>query len=716
MEIKYKGISFITEGSDHLKEKQLVLECQDCTGFTKNAKFNHNCIKCTLNAVKQNKNLKFSKVILKYEEKLFGSGEIGDIKTYFLNQNKISKVLVKIGSFNNCKYNEFNCKIIDSLKVKLMDLKTFIDDPLHFYEKINEIKQLINANEIFDSDCENCLIKMKIQLNKIFEIIHNLQIIKDYIIFKTKKPSNDRIGFYQQLFQKGIIRQEKITQTFDKYHKYNKIKSYEIGEKNEFEVNIFEIQNESEKFYGYNLNLTQEFNGKYIRNLITDINLNFELIGINEIISFEELVGIYRKNAFDYLKNKYMFSDSEANKIALYASLKRLNLFKIFPFLIDDYVEEIFLDSPNEEIYLNHQNYGKCRTNISFNSIEVERLKTFLRIYSNQRLDYSSPSNKLVIKNKFFFCRFAIDISPVVLNGFALDIRKLNKNVMTIQDLLKNDTLNPKIAAFLYFNLVRRANFTVTGETNTGKTTLINALDLITPREFRKIYIEDITESLNQLEYGRHQLKFRVDSAEQSNQRFSKHNQIKTLLHRTPDIIYLGEVLTKDEAKAMFHCLAAGLKGFQTIHANDLEALINRFLFHFKINRSCLNDLDILILMKNTHNQRKIASVSEIDKNSHICEIFSYNPQFNKQELKSNLYESKTVKKLKRYEDISKEHFVFILNIYEDIFTTLSLIKKIPNGELTQFFDMISYLSINSYHEIESFWINWKQRNLNSLN
>ena len=208
-----------------------------------------------------------------------------------------------------------------------------------------------------------------------------------------------------------------------------------------------------------------------------------------------------------------------------------------------------------------------------------------------------------------------------------------------------------------------------------------------------------------------------MDSAEQSNQRFSKHNQIKTLLHRTPDIIYLGEVLTKDEAKAMFHCLAAGLKGFQTIHANDLEALINRFLHHFKINKSCLNDLDLLILMKTTHNQRKIVSISEIDENSsQICEIFSYNPQVNKHELKSNLYESKTIKKLNKYEDVSKEHFFFTLNIYEDIFTTLSLIKKIPNKELTQFFDIISYLSINSYHEIKSFWINWKQRNLNSLN
>ena len=719
MEIKYKENSSVAEKNEffHSQQKLLVLECYDCNSFTKKGKFGNSCTNCLLNAVKKYKNHKISKIALNHDDKLFGSGEIGDLKDYFLNQNKIIKILSKLNSFNRCKYKEFDCKIKDSLKVQVLDLKRFVDNPLHFYEKINEVNKLIYASGKGDSDCENCINKMKIFLNRILDILYDFQIIKNYIKFKSKSKLNSRIEFYRQSFQNGVIIPEKMAQKIEKKQKYNKLTSYVIGVKHEFEVCIFQIQNVSEKLYDYNLNVSKEFNEKYIRNLISDINLNFDLIDLNGIILFDELVEIYKKNAFEYIKSKYKFSDSEASKIALFASLKRLNLFKIFPFLIDDYVEEIFLDSPNEKIYLIHQNYGKCITNISITDTEVERLKTFLRIYSNQRLDYSNPSNKLVIKNKFFYCRFAIDISPIVLNGFALDIRKLNKNVMTIQDLLKKDTLNPKMAAFIYFNLLRRVNFTVTGETNTGKTTLINALDLLTPREFRKIYIEDITESLNQLKFGRHQLKFRVDSSEYSNQKFSKHNQIKTLLHRTPDIIYLGEILTKDEAKAMFHCLASGLKGFQTIHANDLEALINRFLFHFEINKSCLNDLGLLILMNNTKGLRKIASISEINKmDAQICEIFSYSPQLNKFELKSNLFETNTIDKLNRYENISKEYLFSILSIYEDVFTTLRKIKKIKNEELVQLFDVISYLSFNSHQCIESFWFNWKQRNLNSLN
>ncbi|GAG06926.1 unnamed protein product, partial [marine sediment metagenome] len=259
------------------------------------------------------------------------------------------------------------------------------------------------------------------------------------------------------------------------------------------------------------------------------------------------------------------------------------------------------------------QKFGRCRTKINLNLKEIERLKTMARLYSGKRLDYMNPSIKLVIKNQYFYCRFAIDVDPIQIHNFALDIRKLNKNIFTIQDLLKNGTLNPLMTAFLYCNLLRKTNITITGKTDTGKTTLINTLDLLTPKEFRKIYVENVTESLKQFEFGKHQLKYQVDSLEDYlTQRYSKSNIIKTLLHRTPDIIYLGEILTKEEAEAMFHCLAAGLKGFQTIHGNDIDSLMNRFLHHFKINESCLYDLDLIILMKKERNIRRVHSIYEI--------------------------------------------------------------------------------------------------------
>jgi flagellar protein FlaI len=290
---------------------------------------------------------------------------------------------------------------------------------------------------------------------------------------------------------------------------------------------------------------------------------------------------------------------------------------------------------------------------------------------------------------------------------------------MTIQDLLKNETLSVEIAAFLYFTILRRINITVTGETDTGKTTLINALDLITPKEFRKIYIENVVESLDQSIYHKHQLKFQVDSLEDANNiRYSKHNQIKKLLHRTPDIIYLGEILTSDEAKALFHCLSAGLRGFQTIHSNDTKSLLNRLLYHFGIDRSCLNDLGLIILMKKHHNQRRIVSVSEINKKllqeEIVDSIFTYNPKYERWQREISAYETLTVLNIQRFEDLNREKYHFYIKIYEDIFHYLKSNNKISNMALVQLFDAISYFSFKKPSQLEDLWNNWKNtRNLN---
>jgi hypothetical protein len=272
------------------------------------------------------------------------------------------------------------------------------------------------------------------------------------------------------------------------------------------------------------------------------------------------------------------------------------------------------------------------------------------------------------------------------------------------------------MAAFLYFNVLRKRNITITGETDTGKTTLINALDLLTPKEFRKIYVENVTESLKQLDFGKHQLKYQVDSIEENlTHQYSKSNIIKTLLHRTPDIIYLGEILTKEESEAMFHCLAAGLKGFQTIHGNSLNSLINRFLHHFKIAEPCLFDLDLLIFMKKDKNKRRVHSIAEINKEgfkekNYFDSIFIFNPFSKTWKLSKPLFETKTLIDIKRYEDLNIKRFNAYIEIYNEIFSVLSKIEPLDNFELIDLFHKISYHSCISIDSLIQFWVEWKKR------
>jgi flagellar protein FlaI len=380
---------------------------------------------------------------------------------------------------------------------------------------------------------------------------------------------------------------------------------------------------------------------------------------------------------------------------------------KLFPLLHDNYIEEIFLDAPNNFIYLNHKKFGRCVTDIRFLKSDIERVKTLIRLYSGKKIDFKNPSIKYVIKNKFFSCRFSIDVKPIHKPNFALTIRKFNNEIFTIQELIKNRTINATIASFLFFCLIHRINITVIGETDSGKTTLVNALDLMTPKHFRKIYVENITESLDQTKYGKHQLKYSVDSLTVSNNlKNTKSHQIRRLLHRTPDLIYLGEILTKEEAEAMFHCLSAGLTGFQTIHAKDMRSFINRILYHFKINKACLEDLGIIILMKkNSNSDRKIVSISEISSNKStnkqiLKEIFSYNPRLEKWTLKLDLYKTETLHNVKRYEKLNYFRFWETLKYFYNVFEDLVKTEMIPVERIVNIFHQLSNKVLGSKYLI----------------
>ncbi|MBA7519875.1 hypothetical protein ES705_11963 [subsurface metagenome] len=214
-----------------------------------------------------------------------------------------------------------------------------------------------------------------------------------------------------------------------------------------------------EKLYEVNLIYETEEERGFFRGITKDVrDFLIEAFKIDDILTFEELIDKYLYEGISYLADKYKLTKSEQERISFLATFEAINLAKLFPFLIDDKIEEIFLDSSESHIYINHQTYGRCRTDLKLKVDEIKRLKTFIRLYSGERLDYSNPSIKFTMKNKYFFCRFTIDIAPIHASSFSFDIRKLDKSILNIQDLLQNNTLNPLIASFLYFNILRRNN------------------------------------------------------------------------------------------------------------------------------------------------------------------------------------------------------------------------------------------------------------------
>ena len=725
-DLKHNSSFQIRENLEGKNEKILKIECVNCSEIKKDLWNNIQCLSCLFRNLYYNKDEKFEFISLGSFGNLIDNRKILFLFEYFKKIKRIKVLLKKIEKLkkDKCKFKEFNCKTFSNYKSFFNIDEIHYYNPISLYLDIQERVEFIKNITLIDSYCQSCYQYILNSFELILKVLNDLKIVNEYINFEGGNDLSTNISdFYQYLFIGNYFlnKKKKHSKLFSIRSKEEIIEVYKIGKYKLFQISIFNVIGEAEKKYDVKLAYLSLSEKVFIKKTIESILNHFEIFKIEKIIPIETLIKMYQQEALKILKSKFNLPNEECYKIAFLTALRKLNLSKLFPLLIDDYIEEIFLDSPNTEIYINHQKHGRCRTEIRLTLKEIERIKTFLRLYSKQRLDFMNPSIKYVMKNKYFYCRFALDVEPINVNDFALDIRKLNKNILTIQDLLKNETLSPLMAAFLYFNMIRRVNLTVTGETDTGKTTLINAFDLLTPKEFRKIYVENVEESLNQSTFEKHQLKYQADSLDDTVKKYSKSSYIKTLLHRTPDIIFLGEILTIEESEALFHCLAAGLRGFQTIHSNTIDSLINRFLYHFKINPSCLNDLDLIILMKKNQNERRIVSIAEIDfelstKDDYYKRIFQYNPESKNWDNLKPLYETNIIKKLKKYEDINKEKFKFIISIYLDIFTSLLKIEKIKNEKLVDLFHKISFLSFKSIDLLIDFWERWKKkRGLNSL-
>jgi type IV secretory pathway ATPase VirB11/archaellum biosynthesis ATPase len=295
---------------------------------------------------------------------------------------------------------------------------------------------------------------------------------------------------------------------------------------------------------------------------------------------------------------------SSIRDLAMVRELSRLAAFEavglptIYALSRDKNIQEFFIDAPDSPIYLDHTKYGRCDTRISLTERERRALETHMDTFKGYTLDYANPS----LKNEFDIfgtrLRVSLDLEPLAVSGFSLDVRKLTSNVLTLTDLVKMEVLSVEAAAFLLASLEAGVNVTIVGETGTGKTTLLNALDEALDPRLRRIYIEDAVETKELLERGYHQMKLRVDPFERGGEAHrTKSAEITKILHRSPDLVILGEIQSEEHSRAFFQALSAGVRGLQTFHSSSPEQAVKRWIELHGISRANLLDLGIIVQM-----------------------------------------------------------------------------------------------------------------------
>lgn len=306
-------------------------------------------------------------------------------------------------------------------------------------------------------------------------------------------------------------------------------------------------------------------------------------------------------------------NETTRRKLSEIVAHRRSVLGSLMPIVLDDFVEEIYLDRPGVPVYFDHQRYGRCITTITFQKQDVPRIITLIRAESNFHLDRSNPSLKMNLQIQDASLRFSVSMPPLSPDGLHLEIRRARNHPFSVDDLIENGTMTPEVAAILLFVVSCRFNITVTGGPGTGKTTLLNALDLTTPTWWRKIYIEDAIESREQSNH--HQVRFMVDPMDEQLVKLSKSDEIIKCLHRSPDYLILGEIQTAEHSRALFQAITAGFRTIQTCHSESASSLISRWKLGHGIQDDNLALMDVIVTLERPRpgeSKRRVREISEI--------------------------------------------------------------------------------------------------------
>ena len=250
----------------------------------------------------------------------------------------------------------------------------------------------------------------------------------------------------------------------------------------------------------------------------------------------------------------------ENNQLQSFGPLQKL--------IEDDSIEEIWINTPNRVFVARG---GKSElTNLVLTKDIVHDLIERLLIWGGRRLDVSNPFVDARLPDG---SRLHVAIPEVTATHWAVNVRKHLNHLNSLTELLEIGSINEEILEILLSAINYGFNILVSGGTQAGKTTFLNALvSQISPNE-RVITIEEVFELKPNLPDWI-ALQTRNANLEGEGE-ISLRKLIKESLRMRPSRIIVGEV-REAEALDLLIALNSGLPGMATVHANSARGAISK--------------------------------------------------------------------------------------------------------------------------------------------
>jgi pilus assembly protein CpaF len=284
----------------------------------------------------------------------------------------------------------------------------------------------------------------------------------------------------------------------------------------------------------------------------------------------------------------------------------------VAPFMSDQTIEEIWINSP-ERIFIARNGRSEL-TNLLLSSDDVRNIVERALMWSGRRLDLSHPFVDARLPDG---SRLHVVIPEITAHHWAVNIRKHLMRNSSVNDLVDLGVMTSEIGTALIYCVQAGLNILVSGGTQAGKTTVLNALAGAIPRGERVVTIEEVFELTPQLPDV---VQMQTRSANlQGEGEIPLRRLIKESLRMRPSRIIVGEV-REAEALDLLIALNSGLPGMGTLHANSprdaivklqtLPLLAGENISHKFIAPTVASAIDVIV--HTTLDARGIRRINEV--------------------------------------------------------------------------------------------------------
>ncbi len=314
---------------------------------------------------------------------------------------------------------------------------------------------------------------------------------------------------------------------------------------------------------------------------------------------------------------KIILTDIEYRAIEYLLVRDKIDMGVLKPFLSDPYIEDISCDGVGP-IFIEHKIFKGLKSVIEFKvSSELDEFVIKIAERIKRPITYRSPLVDATLPDgSRINIVYGTDISR---HGSNFTIRKVNEIPMSILNIIETNGLDYIAAAYLWICVEYGMSLFVSGETASGKTTLLNAITTFIPPENKIVTIEDTPELNVPHRNWIREVALAKGKGEGTGTggEVTMFDLLKAALRQRPNQILVGEIRGV-EGSVAFGAMQTGHPVMSTFHAASVEKLIQRLCGEpINIPKTYVDNLNLVIIqsaVKRPDGQtvRRMISVNEL--------------------------------------------------------------------------------------------------------